>query len=198
MVNLHKYRVEIRGLRKLICHNAEQLADPTSELSQKMKEITGMKKKTLEHHKQLADLEWVGGMYVDEKKTPIIPFTVLNGMICEAAKKHKLGKDMKAGLEVIDSPNIVHDGPKNATLDDLISNPRFRDKRLVNVQRNKVMRTRPCFPVWSLSFHLQCDPEVVKEHELKAVLETGGRIIGLCDYRPVFGKFEVVSFKKVS
>lgn len=196
-MNLVQYEVVIRGTRKLICHNGEFLADPTSDISKRMKEITGIRKKTDEHYKQMADVEWLGGLYLDEKNRPIVPFTSIKAMLCESARKHRLGKDVKSGLEVVDSPLIEHDGPKNATADDLIGLAKFRDKRLVSVNRAKVMRTRPCFPVWQLRFKVQIDPEIIKENDFAAILETGGRVTGMADYRPEYGKFEVVSCKKV-
>lgn len=195
-MSVQVFRVGIRGVRPLICHNAGELANPLSDLARKMKELTGVRKKTDEHHRAVMQLEWVGGLYLDEKRRPIVLSVVLDGMMQEAARKHKLGKQFKAGVLAMDSPLIEHDGPKNATCDDLIDNPRFRDVRGVKVQQSRVMRTRPVFPVWALSFGVQVDPEAVKPTDLRAVLETGGRMVGLCDYRPTFGKFELVSFSQ--
>jgi len=69
------------------------------------------------------------------------------------------------------------------------------DKRNVVVSRARVARYRPRWDDWELEFSVkilddQFPPEVVRE-----ILEYGGAAIGIGDYRPKFGRFEVVSFE---
>src|SRR4051812_3811432 len=94
-------KVQIRGIRPLLCHNAAQLADPISELSKQMKELTAVRSKTEEHHRAIARLEWVGGLYLDEKRRPVVPDTNLEACIVAGAKKSKLGDKFKAGMLVL-------------------------------------------------------------------------------------------------
>lgn len=192
------YRAKIRGIRKLLCHNAAQLANPMSDLSRRMKELTGLtaSKKTEEHHKQIAQLEWTGGLYLDSDKRPIIPDTCLEGMLTQASRARRLGPKFESGVVVIDNPRIEHCGPKGATAADLLGDERFVDFRPVGINGDKkIMRTRPCFPAgWMLDFRIQIETEQVSADVLEAVLKAGGSRVGLGDYRPKFGLFEVVSF----
>jgi hypothetical protein len=69
------------------------------------------------------------------------------------------------------------------------------DKRNVIINRSRVSRYRPRWDEWGLEFTVkildaQFAPEVVKE-----ILEYGGAAIGIGDYRPKFGRFEVTSFE---
>ena len=72
--------------------------------------------------------------------------------------------------------------------------PAFQDQRMVVVGRARVTRTRPIFHEWGLELTVSYDPEIVdREHVIEA-MQTAGRFVGLGDYRPKFGRFEVVWF----
>jgi hypothetical protein len=54
------------------------------------------------------------------------------------------------------------------------------------------MRTRPKFPAgWTLNFLVSFDPTVLNEESVVKAMQDGGALIGICDWRPRFGKFEV-------
>lgn len=190
------YRARIEGIRPLICHNG-QLADPLSEIPREIKKISGIRKKTDEAYEAMARLEWVGGLYLDDDRRPIVTGLVLDGMLCESGKKSKLGKTIKSAVEVLDSPLIEHDGPKNATVEDFIDKPRYRHAAIVRVgSGSRIVRTRPIFPVWALEFDIQIDTDAIDPGEVQKSLEIGGRLVGLCDWRPRFGKFALTKFEK--
>ena len=70
------------------------------------------------------------------------------------------------------------------------------DIRTVVVQRIRVVRRRPCFNDWALDFNLLIkDPEAVPPETLHEILEYGGRYVGMGDYRPEFGLFEVTKWQ---
>ena len=54
------------------------------------------------------------------------------------------------------------------------------------------MRTRPCFEAWELKFIVLFDDTIVEEAQIRSFLELSGRVIGLADWRPKHGRFEVV------
>ena len=58
-------------------------------------------------------------------------------------------------------------------------------------QRSTVMRTRPIFREWELEFTVHFMPDIVDEHSLDEAVEIAGKLIGLSDYRPKYGRFEV-------
>jgi hypothetical protein len=192
-----QYDVRIEGLRALLVHNNSRLVNPLDPLTIEIKQLTGIRKKTEEHHRRIADLEFIGGLYLDDKSRPIMPAANIEAMISEAGRKHRLGKDVKAGLQVDDDPLIEHDGPKNATCEALISLERFRNSHPAKVGMATVMRTRPCFPKWAITFRLSIDPEVMKPTDLPDIMRTAGGRIGIGDWRPRYGKFTVTKLKEV-
>jgi hypothetical protein len=53
------------------------------------------------------------------------------------------------------------------------------------------MRYRPIFRNWSLSATVMVNEDVVNLNEVKKALVDAGALIGLGDYRPRFGRFNV-------
>jgi len=75
--------------------------------------------------------------------------------------------------------------------------PDYYDKRRVVIQRNAVTRSRPAMREgWSAKFMLQVNlPEYCPTQRLNYLLQQAGRIIGLADFRPSFGRFNVTKFQ---
>lgn len=73
----------------------------------------------------------------------------------------------------------------------------YLDKRRVCIQRNAITRSRPAMAEgWSCTFIIMVTlPEYVDEHLLNSVVQSAGRLIGLADFRPSFGRFNVTAFK---
>ena len=69
----------------------------------------------------------------------------------------------------------------------------FEDRRRVVVQRNGISRIRPAMRIgWRADFQLQVViPEYLDPNGLRETIETAGRLIGLGDFRPTFGRFGV-------
>jgi hypothetical protein len=53
------------------------------------------------------------------------------------------------------------------------------------------MRTRPRFPEWAATLEIKFLPSLLNASEVKSFLVTAGREIGIGDWRPRFGRFEV-------
>lgn len=75
----------------------------------------------------------------------------------------------------------------------------YLDRRRVTVQRNGITRVRPAFLAgWRAEFEFMVNlPEYVLRHDFLDVLGQAGRITGVADFRPTFGRFQVVSFEVV-
>ncbi len=71
------------------------------------------------------------------------------------------------------------------------------DMRRVVIQRNGVTRSRPCMETgWRAVVMLMINlPEYVPPQRLNQLLQQAGRIIGLADFRPSFGRFNVTKFE---
>jgi hypothetical protein len=70
------------------------------------------------------------------------------------------------------------------------------DRRGVVVQRNRILRCRPCWPEWQLVVELEVDVSLITSRSiLVEVLTLAGRFPGLGDFRPekggAFGRFVV-------
>jgi hypothetical protein len=72
----------------------------------------------------------------------------------------------------------------------------FLDRRRVVVQRNAIARVRPGFAAgWKLTFRIHVAlPEYISADKLHDVLTRAGQMIGLGDFRPDFGTFQIVKF----
>lgn len=75
--------------------------------------------------------------------------------------------------------------------------PDYFDQRRVVVQRSGVNRTRPCIREgWEAEFVLLViTPEYINQSDLHGVLTQAGRLIGIGDFRPTFGRFDVASLE---
>ena len=188
-IGLVKKKYTIKGVSPLMLHNGE-MANPLNDIVQEMKKITGKRKKTEDDLRDLANLEWRGGLYINSDGIPCVPSNLLKATLVSAAKKSRLGKQFTAGLFIYDNPIIEHSG-QHRTIDDLQQDPKHRDQRMVKVQTSKILRTRPIFPEWKLTFEVAFLPDVISEQDVDQAIETAGYIIGIADYRPEFGRFEV-------
>lgn len=78
-----------------------------------------------------------------------------------------------------------------------VKDPDYYDKRRVVIQRNAVTRSRPAMKEgWKAQFILMVNlPEYVPAQRLNHILQQAGRIIGVADFRPSFGRFNVTKFE---
>jgi len=73
----------------------------------------------------------------------------------------------------------------------------YLDQRRVTVQRNGVTRVRPAFlKGWRATFELQVIlAEYITREVLGLAVQNAGRLVGIADNRPTYGRFQVVEFK---
>ncbi len=73
----------------------------------------------------------------------------------------------------------------------------YEDKRRVQVQRNGITRVRPAFRVgWSVHVDLMCVlPEYIASGDIHDVLAMAGRVVGVGDFRPTYGRFRITRFE---
>lgn len=75
----------------------------------------------------------------------------------------------------------------------------YLDRRRVMVQRNGITRTRPAMKAgWRATVQLQVlVPEYIGADMLNEVVQHAGRLIGVGDFRPTFGRFNIVLFTQL-
>lgn len=73
----------------------------------------------------------------------------------------------------------------------------YLDRRRVMVQRSGVTRERPAFNAgWTAEFELMClTPAYISPSLLRRTLTDAGRLVGVADFRPSFGRFSIVHFE---
>jgi hypothetical protein len=70
------------------------------------------------------------------------------------------------------------------------------DRRRVVIQRSGITRQRPAMQTgWTAEIDLQVlAPEYIDQNLLYEVLSMAGRLIGVGDFRPTFGRFNIVGY----
>lgn len=189
---LQEKEYTLKSLCPMIMHNA-QLADPMNDFSKAMKAISGKRAKTEADHMEMSHIEFLGGLYMGNDG-PVIPPQNVRKMLIEAARKRKEGKLAEAGIFVLDAFPLIYDGPRNA--DALWEAESFRDRRIVVVGRNRIVRTRPIFNEWQSKVKILFDDDVLNQGHLDSWFEIAGNIIGLNEMRPQYGRFEVMNGHK--
>lgn len=73
----------------------------------------------------------------------------------------------------------------------------YLDTRRCMIQRNGVNRTRPALKAgWHASFVFMVNlPEYIHPQLFHEVLMSAGRLVGLADFRPTYGRFSVIRFE---
>ena len=76
----------------------------------------------------------------------------------------------------------------------------YEDRRRVVIQRNGVNRVRPALRAgWRVTIELMVNtPEYIPPQVLCEVIGAAGRLNGVGDFRPTYGRFNVVNFEIVS
>lgn len=133
-------------------------------------------------------------VYRNDANEICIPGEYLRGAIVGAAKyrqdprsPRKSGMDLfKAGIVTL-TP-LASLGVKDWD---------FEHKCRVTVHRNGVTRIRPAMKAgWEAEFQLMVNlPEYIPADVLHETINQAGRLIGLADFRPTYGRFVVTNFE---
>ena len=111
-------------------------------------------------------------------------------------KRGKTYKDLFKSAVFVSPEMIPHDIKIPDELDEDGDKPLYLDLRPVVVNRARVVRIRPAFsPGWKLEFEIECLDDQINESLLQDVLDYAGKTVGIGDYRPRFGRFDVIKFE---
>lgn len=182
-------KLRITGTSPLMMH-ADTLANPLSPATKLHKELTSKRKKTDDDHLAIARSEFIAGAYWNKDEGFFIPANCLDASFFAGAKLQKLGVHWKRGALVLENRvKLLHSGP--ATPEALWQSPENVDCRGVKVGMAKIMRYRPIFLDWAAELTVSLNTDVLDMQEAKKAIEDAGALIGVCEYRPRFGRFEV-------
>jgi hypothetical protein len=182
---------KIKGVTPMLQHN-DTTADPLNEYSKAMKRISSKRTKTEDDHLEMARIEMRAGLYWDEAVGLHIPGENVEACLIGAAKFKKLGTTFKRGAQVVDihCPLVDTGAPENP--DEIVADNNFRFTKSVKVGTSKVMRTRAIFDTWATEFTVMFEPTQLQREDIIEMAESAGAMVGLGDWRPRFGRFEVV------
>lgn len=186
---LESMTVKLVGTNPLLMHSNRGVNTLLPE-TKALKAVTSKRTKSDEDIEQIARLEWELGMYHDADVGPYLPGEMILACIRDAAKKTKQGKAILEAVFLDDAKvKLAYDGPRD--IKSLWELGTFYDLRPARVMGRTVNRARPIFPAWSAEFTLVFDGEVINGEDIQRILETAGRRVGLGDYRPTYGRFDV-------
>lgn len=188
----------------MIFHNIV-LANPLSPIAKQMRELTSKRSKTDTDYQLIADFEWVAGWYYKDDEVeiqvnkngnsiivgnhgaPVIPDRIMDAVIVNGAKKNKLGMQFKSGVFVDGDAELIIEPQKN--LMEMLKDKNFRLTTMETVARMKIPRTRPYLKKWKARFLLNYDDSIVNSAQIEQALEMAGRLVGICERRPKYGRF---------
>lgn len=202
-------RVKIESMDgyKLMVHNPT-LADPLHPTTRRYKELTSLKgkAKTDEVLKEIAEIEYKAGLYLNSNGNPCLPARNIKGACQHAGKKSNNGKLVREVVQIMEQNiDLEYDGPKTA--DELWSHEiKTADKserpfvhaEQVKVDAKRITRYRPVFSKWRLTFHFYFDETLINESTMKDIIETLGTRCGIAECRPDYGRFILLEFKQIS
>lgn len=177
----YRVEVEIQGTAPILFHrwNCESVESKS-------------KAKKGSQEKKSDDIE--SYVYRNEKGELCIPGEYLRGAIIGAARYQQDPRSPRKSAMDLFKATIVSLTPL-ASLG--VKTWDFLDKRRVVIQRNAITRSRPAMAEgWKTSFILMVNlPEYVDQHLLNSTIQAAGKLIGLGDFRPSFGRFNLTKFE---
>lgn len=165
----------------LVIHNI-RLANPLDEYAKALKRLNAKRKKTEDDYLDISRTEWEGGLYFDDEAGPYLPTSYPSRVLLEAAKITRNGTDLKRAVLVssMEDSNripVEYDGPRD--VEGMWEDERYRDVRMVKVGMSKVLRTRPRFEDWSISFKVLLDERILETEVFEEIAHRAGRNIGI-------------------
>jgi len=176
---MKRFQVTIKGVSPLLQHRYS-----TPEEDPKWKEQVGLK----DYSKEV-----LLSLYTDENGNPCQPADHIWRALVKAAVNFKIpGRGKKTYKDLIQSALFI--------FPDMIPH-KIRewkiDRRPVVIQRQRIVRERPRFDDWELSFEMEITDSQLPIEVARRLLEYAGNYVGIGDFRPRFGRFMVTEFKEI-
>lgn len=182
-----RFTLDISGTAPLLMHSA-RLADPLDEAAIQLSKASAKRKKTAEDHLEIARLEHLGSLYMSDLG-PYVPGQNIEACLFRGASKLKLMSTLKTALLIPEEVNeLVYRGPRDP--EGLWADKAFVHRASAKVGQARIIRTRPVFSQWKLTATGELDTEIVDPGQFEQIVDNAGRLVGLGDWRPRFGRFD--------
>jgi hypothetical protein len=188
------FRVTLTGTSALIMNNA-RMANPLDPATKAYKAVSGKRSKTEQDLEGVFRLGHAGAMYHDGDVGPYLPADNIWKSLQEGAKKHRLGQKVTEGVIILTDVNpIAYKGPRDIPGLWSDENFRFMSMRVTGTgsQRKRVPFCRPVFREWHTDCTGTLDDSIIDLDEFRLIAETAGSRVGVCDWRPRYGRFSAV------
>lgn len=175
----------------MLQHNG-RLANPLDQWTRGLKALTAKRKKTDEDLMDIMRTEARGACWETEDGNIGLPNAAVWRAIYDAATAYRRGADIKRalGLEDVTVPILINGYPM--TCEDFLATPGGIDYRPVVIARARTMRARPRIPAqWQSEHQFELLEDVIDPRDLVPILERAGRLVGVGDWRPTYGRFSV-------
>ncbi|WP_414167151.1 hypothetical protein ACMATS_05955 [Streptoverticillium reticulum] len=186
---IQPFRIRLVGTRDLL-HHSVILADPDSQAAKEIAKIAGKRKKTEDDRAELGKLEMKYGMYWEEVVGPYMPGENIERSLRDGGVITRSGTKIQRGVFIETDFNKLEYRHEERNLEKLAEDHRFHYRKVVTVQRAKVVRTRPIFKNWSCEAEGILNTTVLSLDELQEIATNAGTMIGIGDYRPRFGRYK--------
>lgn len=185
------YIVTIKGMDGILFNKIPDLSIPKSKSKKQTQEDRLAYEK--EHWKEKAYFDAQGGLFVPGEN---IHECLKEG--CAYWGQKIPGAGNKTFTDLVKSACIVESMPLGATEKDLIEYGKVVNGTPTLRTPSKVYKIRPLLRPWGGQFKLHVFDGRLDEAILKTIISYAGLFRGLCDWRPTFGRFELVSIEKVA
>jgi hypothetical protein len=185
------FRITLTGTSALIMNNA-RMANPLDPATKAYKAVSGKRSKTDQDLEAVFRLGHAGSMYHDSDVGPYLPADNIWKSLQEGGKKHRLGQKVTEGVILLTEVNpLAYRGPRDIGGLWADENFRFINMRVTGTgsQRKRVPFCRPVFRSWKTEADGTMDESILDLPELRLIAETAGARVGLCDWRPRYGRF---------
>lgn len=169
-----KINVKIKGTAPLLLHRFA----PEESVSSRTKKV------------YVPEEEAEKACYRNEHGKVFIPSTHFKGAMIKSGVDF-IYKGRKTYKEYIKSGIFIEENEIILTPQEYIVN-----SMPVVIARARILRSRPEFKDWKCEFSLEIADEALDYRIVKDILIAAGKYKGVGDFRPEYGRFEVVSFKK--
>lgn len=179
---MYEVQVSIKGIGRGIIFNQFPLADPSKDTKAKAK-------KTEDDTDSM--------IYWCDDRTIGIPGDNIEACLRVASKQFKDPRSSKRMLEGLWKSSVsVRDEMHSTGLKEYTV---LAKRAVPQSGKGAITRRRPMLKAgWEVSFVVVVNqPDFIKPKTLRDVLEEAGRFVGLCDWRPKYGLFEVTEFKEL-
>lgn len=135
-------------------------------------------------------------VYRNEAGELCLPGEYLRGSIINAAKFRQDPRSPRKSAMDLFKAGVISITPL-ATLG--TKDWDYEDHRRVVIQRSAITRVRPAMRAgWKATVHLMINlPEYIDEAFLREVIQMAGRLVGVGDFRPTYGRFDITKFERL-